>query len=64
MGVDLGLRGPLGRVDLCWLGRVPRAGYGGAASDNDRRRGVAVARHAERRRGTGVAPAPARARAR
>jgi hypothetical protein len=61
---DLSLREALGRVDLYWLGRVSRAGYGDAASDDDCRRGVAVGRYAGRRRGTGVTPAPARARAR
>ena len=62
-GVNLSLREALGRDNLGGL----LGAAGAAASDHDRRRGVAVAHRAVRRRGTGavaVAPAPARARAR
>jgi len=66
-GVDLGLRGALGRDNLggcCGLvvmGRGLLRAAGAETSDHDRGRGVAFARHAARRRGTG-AVAPARAR--
>jgi hypothetical protein len=49
-GVNLGLRGALGRDNLGGL----LGAAGAAASDHDRRRGVAVARHAARRRGAGA----------
>jgi hypothetical protein len=58
-GVNLGLRGALGQDNLGggWGGALVLGGLlgaaGAAASDHDRRRGVAVARHAARRRGTG-----------
>jgi hypothetical protein len=64
-GVDLGLRGALRRDNLggcCSLVVVGRGLLRAEASDHDRGRGVAFARHAAWRRGTGAGEGEGRAK--